>query len=62
MITTLRPAQVKIVLDTVTHSRLQAIALVRGISLSALVRGLCEDQAAQIDALLREWESGQFNG
>lgn len=57
MITTLRPAQVKIVLDTVTHSRLQAIARLKGISLAALVRGLCEDQAALVDQLLKEWES-----
>lgn len=49
MITTLRPAHVNVTFDTATYSRLQAIARDQGKSLTALVRGLCEDKAAPID-------------
>lgn len=57
MITTLRPAQVKIALDGLTYARLQAIAKSEGKSLSGLVRELCERHTAPIAGLILEWES-----
>lgn len=56
-ITRIRPEQVKITLDPETHLRLRAIAKYECVSLTALVRGLAERHAAQIDVLIEQWES-----